>query len=74
MLASHVIKSRRIATRISFDLPVICFQRNILAIRMYLTAPLGRYMKKQVRAGLPEHRLGPPAGPVGLQDRHGEGQ
>ena len=30
MLASHVIryiKSRRIATRISYDLPVICFQK-----------------------------------------------
>ena len=52
MLASHVIryiKSRRIATRISYDLPVICFQKIYKQLNMFLTSPLSRYMKNQVK-------------------------
>ena len=52
MLASHVIryiKSRHIATRISYDLPVICFQKIYKRLNMFLTAPLSRYMKNQVK-------------------------
>jgi len=52
MLASHVIryiKSRRIATRISYDLPVICFQKIHKQSNMFLTSPLSRYMKNQLQ-------------------------
>ena len=52
MLASHVIryiKSRHIATRISYDLPVICFQKIYKQLNMFLTSPLRRYMNKQVK-------------------------
>ena len=60
MLASHVIryiKSRRIATRISYDLPVICFQKIYKQLNMFLTSPLSRYMKNQVKIFLSDEEV-----------------